>query len=165
MAEDLCTRQIGYRTSRDAAEAERREISERRFTYLDRAILRQKDQSAPESGLSDFVVVKNPIPPELADSAKSQAAHIVGRLGVLQRMGLAAPAGPNAWQLRRDLELVLRAMQRSADRQRTLAAHGVPVSDPRLPIEVLDIRKFTAVEGRILVHGQDEQSGRSGRAC
>jgi hypothetical protein len=38
IAQDLCTRQLGYRTSYDAAEAERREISEKRFTSLDRAV-------------------------------------------------------------------------------------------------------------------------------
>jgi len=81
-------------------------------------------------------------------------------LAVLQRIGLAEPAGANTWHVRRDLEEVLRAMQRAADRQKTLAAHGVPISDDRLPIDVLDARTFTVVEGRILVHGQDENSGR-----
>jgi hypothetical protein len=52
-------------------------------------------------------------------------------------------------------------MQRTADRQKTLAAHGVAISDKRLPIEVLYTEKVTAVEGRILVHGQDEYSGRN----
>jgi hypothetical protein len=52
-------------------------------------------------------------------------------------------------------------MQRIADRQKTLVAHGVSISDDRLPIEVLDLHKFTTVEGRILVHGQDEQSGQN----
>jgi hypothetical protein len=41
-----------------------------------------------------------------------------------------------------------------------LAAHGVVVSDERLPIEVLDFQKTTSIEGRVLVHGEDEQSGR-----
>jgi len=52
-------------------------------------------------------------------------------------------------------------MQRVSDRQKTLTAHGVPMSDERLPIEMLDMRQLTSVEGRILVHGQDEQSGQS----
>lgn len=51
-------------------------------------------------------------------------------------------------------------MQRTSDRQKMLAAHGVPTSDRRLPVQVLDLRQFAAVEGRILVHGEDEQSGR-----
>ena len=35
------------------------------------------------------------------------------------------------------------------------------MSDERLPIEVLDLRQVTSVEGRVLVHGQDEQTGRN----
>ena len=49
IAEDLCTRQLGFRTALDAAEAERREIPENRFTSLDRLILR--NSAAVENGL------------------------------------------------------------------------------------------------------------------
>lgn len=52
-------------------------------------------------------------------------------------------------------------MQRSADRQRALAAHGALISDERLQMTVLDLRSLTTREGRILVHGEDESSGRS----
>jgi hypothetical protein len=87
--------------------------------------------------------------------------HEVARLAVLCRMGLAESMGPNRWRVRRDFDQILRAMQRTSDRQRTLAAHGALVSDERLPMEVLDVRQITSVEGRVLVHGQDEQSGRN----
>ena len=97
----------------------------------------------------------------MGETARSRTRHDVARLAVLRQMGLAEPTGPNTWRLRRDLEQVLRAMQQTADRQRTLAAHGVLISDERLPIELLDLRKITAVEGRVLVHGQDEQTGRN----
>jgi hypothetical protein len=62
--------------------------------------------------------------------------------------------------VRRDCEQVLRAMQRSADRQKTLAAHGALLSDNRLPMTTLDIRDLKSIDGRILVHGE-EASGRS----
>ena len=62
--------------------------------------------------------------------------------------------------MRDDLENVLRAMQRVADHQKTLNAYGVLMSDERLSIAVLDWRQTPAVEGRILVHGQEEVSGR-----
>jgi hypothetical protein len=52
-------------------------------------------------------------------------------------------------------------MQRSGDRQKTLAAHGALMSDERLPLEVLDLRSLTTLEGRILVHGEEEASGRN----
>jgi hypothetical protein len=35
------------------------------------------------------------------------------------------------------------------------------MSDERLPIEVLDLSQIGSVEGRVLVHGQDEQTGRN----
>ena len=35
------------------------------------------------------------------------------------------------------------------------------MSDGRLPIEVLNPAQMTSVEGRVLVHGQDEQTGRN----
>ena len=47
IAEDLCTRQLGYRSEKDAAESSAREIREHRFTSLDREIsLRRDDQAA-----------------------------------------------------------------------------------------------------------------------
>jgi hypothetical protein len=52
-------------------------------------------------------------------------------------------------------------MQRTTDRQKTLAAHGVVVSDDRLPMTTLEMRDLTSVEGRILVQGEDEVSGRT----
>ncbi len=35
------------------------------------------------------------------------------------------------------------------------------MSDDRLPKTTLDVRDLTSIEGRILVHGEDEASGRS----
>jgi hypothetical protein len=79
-------------------------------------------------------------------------------------MGLAEPSGPNHWRVRRDFENILRAMQRSADRQKMLAAHGVLMSDERLPLAVLDPRRLTSLEGRILVHGEEDTGREAGRS-
>jgi hypothetical protein len=87
--------------------------------------------------------------------------HMRERLLVLKTMGLAEHAGPNLWRVRRDFEEVLRAMQRSADRQKTLAAHGELKSDERLQVVVTNLRDLTTLEGRILVHGEEESSGRT----
>ncbi|MFZ0934128.1 MAG: DUF3363 domain-containing protein [Bryobacteraceae bacterium] len=161
IAQDLCTRQLGYRTQRDAAEAERREITEERFTSLDRRLLRDAQEISSDLGPSYFAVTRNPIQAGWTEMARLRAQHELARLAVLGRMGLAESMGPNRWRVRRDFDQVLRAMQRTSDRQRTLAAHGALVSDERLPMEVLDVRQITSVEGRVLVHGQEEQSGRN----
>jgi type IV secretory pathway VirD2 relaxase len=153
IAADLCTRQLGYRTELDGMEAERREVTEKRFTSIDRRLLKE----ALESG----TVSRNPAHAGLSEVTRSRTRHDVARLAVLHQMGLAEVTGPNTWHLRPSFEQVLRAMQRTSDRQRTLAAHGALVSDERLPIEVLDLRQMTSVEGRVLVHGQDEQTGQN----
>ena len=144
IAEDLCTRQMGFRTSLDAAEAERREVGETRFTSLDRTILR--NAGADERGL---VVTQPKLRP-----------HVSARLIVLSRMGLAKSTEQGTWVLKSDMEQVLRAMQRARDRQKTLFAQGALVSDQRLPIEVMDRRQMRSVDGRVLMHGEDEQSGK-----
>jgi hypothetical protein len=58
------------------------------------------------------------------------------------------------------MEQVLRAMQRAGDRQKVLRAHGELVSDERLAVEAIDWRQIESVDGRILLHGEDEQSGK-----
>ena len=160
IAEDLCTRQIGHRTELDSAEAERREIREQRFTSLDRMILRgaTPDSQDPYSTLT---LATGDRRLDHAPNGSAREQHVMARLGVLEDMGLAwHSGGAGAWCLRADLESVLRAMQRAGDRQKTLNAHGTLLSDERLPISVLDFRQTLSVEGRVLVHGEDEQTGR-----
>jgi hypothetical protein len=150
IAEDLCTRQLGYRTQVDVAQGQRREVSQQRFTSLDRAIARDKP---PDGQSSRFPVRWKPVEP------KNQ--YVIARLKTLESMGLAEADGPDQWLVRQDFETALRAMQRLGDRQKILAAHGVPASDTRLPLIMFDLRNCTTLEGRILVHGEDEGTGRS----
>jgi hypothetical protein len=75
-------------------------------------------------------------------------------------MGLAKSVTSQQWVVQNDFEAVLRTLQRTVDRQKMLAAHGALLSDPRLPFEVTNIRNLKAVEGRILLHAEDEASGR-----
>ncbi len=159
IAGDFCTRQLGYRTERDAQEAERREITELRLTSIDRRIARSAQDTG--EGQENFDVVRNPLLAGSNDAERIRAKHEAARLAALQRMGLAESTGPNAWRVRRDFDRILKAMQQTTDRQRTLAAHGALMSDERLPVEVLDPASMTAIEGRVLVHGQDENSGRN----
>jgi type IV secretory pathway VirD2 relaxase len=163
IAEDLCTRQLGHRTELDAAVAQRREVHQHRFTSLDRII--NRDAKKPEeAGSPSFTVVMDPKRSGRGRSAPPVEQHTAERLKFLESMGLAEPAGPNTWRVRQDFENVLRAMQRSADRQKTLAAHGVLMSDERLPLTVLDFRRLTTLEGRILVHGEEDTGRRAGRS-
>jgi hypothetical protein len=150
IAEDLCTRQLGFRTALDAVEAERREIPQNRFTSLDRLILR--NSAAVENGLA-FT--------RTTDAGRAHNHYVEARLIALSRMGLAERTGDGSWLLRSDMEQVLRAMQRAGDRQKTLFAHGELVSDKRLAVEAVDWQQIAAVEGRVLTHGEDEHLGKN----
>jgi type IV secretory pathway VirD2 relaxase len=158
ITEDLCTRQLGYRTELDAADAQRREVHQHRYTSLDRIIQRDAD-TAEASESRFFKVNKDPSRAGLGPSTSLIERRAAERLMVLESIGLAESTGPKTWRVRRDFANVLRAMQRSADRQKTLAAHGALISDERLQMSVLDVRSLTTLEGRILVHGEEEFSG------
>jgi type IV secretory pathway VirD2 relaxase len=161
LAEDLCTQQLGYRTEIDAAEAERREIFEQRFTSLDQRIVRRAEVVEVE-GFGDLVVNTNAREVGRSEFAQGREEHVASRLAFLESMGLASVAGPGCWRVQRDFESVLRAMQRTNDRQKTLSAHGVPASDQRLPIHILQWHEHPeGIKGRILVHGQEDFSGRN----
>jgi hypothetical protein len=143
-------RRVGYRTPLDVAESQRREVSQQRFTSLDRSIARDK----PTDGESShFTVGRN--------STQPRNQYVVARLRTLENMGLAEAAGPDQWLVHQDFETALKAMQRLGDRQKILATHGVPVSDTRLPLIMFDLRNCTTLEGRMLAHGEDEGTGRS----
>lgn len=155
-AQSLCTRQLGYRSERDAMDSRRSEIQQQRYTSLDAAI--KRNGIATDDGR--FLTV--PIDPtQGGDYTQLLKQHMTQRLLVLRTMGLAEHTGPNLWRVRADFEEILRAMQRSADRQKTLAAHGALMSDERLQVVVTGPRDLTTLEGRILVHGEEESSGRT----
>lgn len=156
ITEDLCTRQLGHRNQLDAIAAERREIQERRFTSLDRIINRS---NSPDGSPAEYFVVQRPN----GRGTRPREEHIDARLVVLQQMGLAVAGAGGEWMVRRDFETVLKAMQRTSDRQKMLASHGALLSDERLPLVVMDLRKLKTLEGRVLVHGEEEGGGAAGR--
>jgi type IV secretory pathway VirD2 relaxase len=156
IAENLCTQQLGYRTEFDAAFTEQREVEQHRFTSLDRSISHLASAVGAGDAQDFRVAAPEPQPRRPTTRAEVHNRNVRARLTVLQRMGLAEPTGGNEWRVRRDVESVLRGMQRVSDRQRTLAGHGTPLSDERLRIEATDGREWKVIEGRVLVHGEEE---------
>jgi type IV secretory pathway VirD2 relaxase len=163
IAEDLCTRQLGYRTEFDASAAQRREVGQHRYTSLDRIISQSVGLNAEgETDARFFRYIQEPRKSGIRDGLMLCQQH-AERLVTLQTMGLAERIGSDAWLVRRDFESVLRAMQRIGDRQKTLASHGIPMSDERLSVTTLDSRNLTSIEGRVLVHGEEEAGREAGR--
>ena len=154
-AEEIATEALGYRTPAHAQEAQRREIVQNRYTTLDRVLQRGNDGSS-----SHFAVTADPIDDTLSESAQLLQKHVVARLMHLQTMGLAQLVAPHEWRVQADFEKVLRTLQQSADRQKMLAAHGALVSDKRLPLQVTTLHQLQSVAGRVLLHTEDEQTGK-----
>lgn len=154
-AEEIATEALGYRSPAHAQEAQRRETVQNRYTSLDRILQRGNDSSS-----SHFAVTANPNGEALSESAQLLQKHLAARLMHLQTMGLAQLVAPHQWHVQADFEKVLRTLQQSGDRQKMLAAHGALVSDKRLPLQVTTLRLLQRVAGRVLLHTEDEQTGK-----
>lgn len=155
-AEDLATEQLGHRTEGDAIDAQHRDIHQLRFTALDRVI-----QRSNPVGADYFVARADPTQPGLRPFAKAQQHNLAARLAMLEKMGLADTLGGYGWRVKGDFEHVLRMMQRRNDRQKTLVEHGAVLSDPRLSLQFVSFRELTQIEGRVVAHGQEENTGQA----
>src|SRR5258707_7259343 len=154
-AEEIATEALGYRSPAHAQEARRRDTVQNRYTSLDRILQRSNDGSS-----SHFAVTANADDVTLTESARQLQKHLAARLMHLQTMGLAQLVAPCEWSVQADFEKVLRTLQQSADTQKMLAAHGALVSDKRLPLHVTTLRQLQTVTGRVLLHTEDEQTGK-----
>jgi len=154
-AEEIATDSLGYRSAEDAQEAQRRETVQNRYTPLDRILQRSNGGSS-----SHFAVIANPNDASLSESTQQFQKHLAARLMHLRTMGLAQIVAPHEWRVQADFEKVLRTLQQSGDRQKMLAAHGALVSDKRLPLQVTTLRQLQVVGGRVLLHTEDEQTGK-----
>lgn len=154
-AENLATKALGARTELDAEAAQRREVTQARYTSLDRIIQRANDGQS-----SSFTIATDVTAPGLCDRERRLYQNLNARLAHLEKMGLAKSVAPEQWVVHSHFETVLRTLQRTVDRQKMLAAHGALLSDPRLPFEITNTRNLKVVEGRVLLHAEDEVSGR-----
>lgn len=145
-AEDECTLQLGFRTHKDALEAEEREVGQIRFTSLDRQIARSRPAAGHEFFRFDL-------------SARSRT-QLRNRLFILQELGLARRADGDAWDVKTDFDAVLHGMQNLGDRQRMIAAYGSLLSNPLLPIRYTPPTEISELTGRVIGHAHDDGSDR-----
>jgi hypothetical protein len=149
-AEELATRKLGHRLEYDVILAHAKMVHQARFNDLDRAILRRTAEGA---------VYVNPA---LATGVRQATEGCyVDRLNYLQSIGLAQQTAEHSWTVAPNVENVLRTIADAHDRQRTLDRFGVPASDPATPVHATAWRDLDKLEGRILVHGQEDNSDRA----
>jgi type IV secretory pathway VirD2 relaxase len=99
-AAEIVSLDLGPRTEREIETKLRQEVTQNRFTSLDRALLRDADK--------DGLVGHG------GSNAIGQALRL-GRLQHLERMGLADEIEPGTWQLAQDLESTLRQLGARGD--------------------------------------------------
>jgi hypothetical protein len=156
-AEDQATAQLGIRTEADIAEAHRREVVQQRFTPLDRTIAKQQTEATRGT---DFPARADPTDPALKPYQRQQEQYIANRLRALTVMGLAREVSPAEWNVKGNFVDVLRTIQRTSDRQKSISQQASLASDPRIPLQVDDWRKLRTIEGRVLGHGEEENTGK-----
>ena len=154
--QEILTERLGYRTERDIRAAREREIGQRRFTALDRAIL-ERSTSAPQG----YSLVDETPTDLLRDKEREDRRLRLARLERLVEIGVADKIGPNLWRLEPGWEKALKELQVLQTRTRMLAESRALMTEPRCPPQVTKIKPGDRLVGRVLGTGLDEQHDRS----
>jgi type IV secretory pathway VirD2 relaxase len=149
-AVDLVNLDLGPRTDREIMRSNLREISQERFTGIDRRLLRAVDGE----GL---------VSPSHRDRVEQSLR--AGRLATLSRMGLADEERRGRWRLAENLEPTLRAMGRRGD---IIATLDREVRSRALAISPMDYAVYDPADeqsqpivGQVLTRGlSDEETDR-----
>jgi hypothetical protein len=144
-----------YNTEHPHVHIQRREVSQLRFTSLDRIILRNGFRQN-----NSLLVQKKAFEIGQPEFAREQGHYLIARFGKLEQLGLAEKTGRLTWRVRDDFESILRLAQQTTDRQKMLARHAALISDERLPLQITPLSTITILEGRVLGHGQEENTER-----
>lgn len=154
-AQERITLELGPRSEREIDVALRREIGAERWTSLDQ---RLRHIGGPD-GLLD-------LRPDAAASGTRDRSYLIARAEMLERMGLAEPAGPAMWSLSQRLEPTLRELGERGDIIRTMhramAAQHRELAPDRMVLGASqsDPAGSRAIEGRLIARGlHDELTG------
>jgi len=151
-AQEAATRQLGYRSDRDVAEGLERQVTQQRFTDIDRSLVKK--------AVNNEVSFEGVPPP--GERARDTRIRQIRRLAQLEAMGLATKSGNMAWRLNPALESALRQMQVSQDRLKTKFQHREMISDPSAQLVATELKTLgQRVAGKLVGTGLNEQTGRS----
>ena len=106
-AAELATEWLGPQTEREIAERLAREVDQERWTGLDRTLAARARDGVVELA-------------NLSGTEPSSTRALVGRVKILERLGLADEVAPGAWRIRSAAEPTLRAMGERGDIIRTM---------------------------------------------
>lgn len=151
-AQEAATRQLGYRSERDMAEGLERQVTQQRFTDIDRSLIKKA-----VNGEMSFEST-----PPTGERVRNMRIRQIRRLAQLEAMGLATKSANMVWHLNPALESALRQMQVSQDRLKTKFQHREMISDPSAPLVATELKTLGQyVAGKLVGTGLNEQTGRS----
>ena len=152
-AEERVTIELGPRSERDILNALAREVDAERWTSLDRRLHKQR-------GAFGEIDLR----PEAGSGAPRDRSILIGRVKVLERMGLAEQVGPASWTLASDIEPTLRALGERGDiiktMHRAMTGKGLNTDPARLALH--EDANGERVIGRLVERGlHDELTGKA----
>jgi len=139
-SQELATRALGYRTEHDRDLAREHAINAPHFGELD-AIL------AREASADRTIVFDGPAPA----TARQRALRVqlIGRLGFLERAGLASRVGAHSWVLSAAHRPALQQMQLLRDVTKSVSRGEVLLEDPDSPKSLVALAPGDLVRGRV----------------
>lgn len=111
-AQELATRELGYRSERDVAEAMERQITQQRFTDIDRTLLKMGNEQGSinvDAGLlkaaaaSKTREIDYSAGPPAGEKARAVRLAQIERLAYLEQHGLATRTGAMKWHVSAEL--------------------------------------------------------------
>ncbi len=147
-AQTILTNELGPRTQVDVQNQLAREVSQERFTSLDRVL-----QACEQAG---GVLVESRLPRH----GRIPAAKLAARVGQLERLGLATRLSPGAWRLAPGWADTLRGLGQAKDIVKRMA-DAVAAPDPSRFVVVDESGTLAPVDGVVRAKGlHDELAGR-----
>lgn len=149
--EDL-TRTLGYRTERDAWQARERQITQHRYTSIDRHL---EKKAGPTREIT-FEFSDRKSMDERLFQARLQE---IRRLKELEAVGVATKVGAMTWKLDPQMKDKLREAGVVESREKILAKNRKKLSDPLLPLAHDDLKQpGDHVAGQIVGVGLDPET-------
>ncbi|MDA8152621.1 MAG: DUF3363 domain-containing protein [Acidithiobacillus sp.] len=162
MAQDEATRDLGYRSDREIRQGLEREIPQRRFTELDRKIMKKVEHTSDgHAGGGRNLISEPPVDPVKDNTGYADRRQRVARLGALCEIGVAQKVGHMTWQLDDGWDKALKELEVLQTRSTMLLQHRELMTDSRsLPV-VSKLEPGQRITGRVLGTGLDEGNDRS----
>ena len=158
MAQDEATRDLGYRSDREIRQGLEREIPQRRFTELDRKIMKKLERSLADGR---NLISEPPVDPVKDNTGYADRRQRVARLGALCEIGVAQKVGHMTWQLDDGWDKALKELEILQTRSTMLLQHRELMTDSRsLPV-VSKLEPGQRITGRVLGTGLDEGNDRA----